>query len=125
MRAKAAIMGDWVVADPPPGSTGHDPDGAFLYFGCRPWEAAYEGQTPGQPPMPRNLSAHDPDTCPTCHAALSDSRITCGGCMASGLDPRLNAELVTDDARARYQKEQEAKAKAQTFAQRKRPRPAQ
>jgi hypothetical protein len=123
--SRAAIMADWVPAedDPPPGPTGSDRDGAYLFFGCRPWRAEYEGQRPGQPPAPTNNSAHDPTTCEVCRAALTDPRITCAGCLSSGQDPHLNAQLVRDVAaaeeKARRLAEQRAAEIGHNYAQRK------
>jgi hypothetical protein len=123
--SRAAIMADWVPAedDPPPGPTGSDRDGAYLFFGCRPWRAEYEGQRPGLIPTPRNNSAHDPETCTVCGAALTDPRVTCMGCMAAGIDAKLNAEIVRDKVMAEEKARREAAKKAaqqgENFAQRK------
>lgn len=93
--------------DPPPGSVGHDPDGAMLFFGCKPWIAAYEGQQPGQPPTPATASRQDPSRCETCGAVVGAdyrrmSGQTCAGCLRNDkLDGRLMGEIIRDIRRAR------------------------
>jgi hypothetical protein len=135
MRAKdkaAAVMADWVAADPlgpPPGWTGSDRDGAFVYFGADPsWTPDKEGQRPAELPPPAAASRQHPDRCTVCGAvdgidARRSPDQTCMGCMraSTGKDARLVADIVKDEAEAasRAARKAEEDAAAGTYAQRK------